>query len=276
MRTWWILLVGGLALAGSQPSRAQRRLARPLALPQHQHLRVNDTLTLEVSRPLAFFTVWRAVEPAPALGRPGTRVLWGRAALRGRRGYYEVLDANAPYCTLYLAAVSRQGDVLALSCWSDIDRQAPLARAHLLDTVSVQRNQEFGYGYWDVRYRTWGLLLGADLQELPPPQEADEVYAFELSVVGFTGGTYRGRAYHLLPYWLAREQARVRRTRRLPTAPYLANFLDLAYEVRGGRLAPPYRPLLAHLLRAYAACPQPPATARQVLAARQALAARQP
>jgi hypothetical protein len=272
LRCYLLLLVPTLSAASS-------RLYAPTqtsALPHYQRLRVNDTLVLEVSRPLARFGMWQPGAGDPPMRARPTTVLWGRAALRGHRGYYEVLHPYVPYCTLYRTVVSGRGDVLALTYWNDLDNKAPRARTHPRDTVWVTRSKDLGYTYWDVRYRTWSQLLGDDLQELPAPLEAEEVVGFEGSVVGFAGGTYQGRSYHFLPYWLTHELARVRRTRRLPPAPRLDAFLGLAYDGSGVRLTRPYRPLLTQLLRAYTACPQSSTTARQVAEAQQVMAASRP
>ena len=225
--------------------------------PQTQRWALNDTLALVLSQPYGRFTT--VDQPAATL--------WRRAVLHGRRGYTQLLDKDPLfYSSAGMATSARQG-VLRLCVWRNLDSPPPRSGgAPVLLAYS-----DFVYLTWDVRFRTWAVYLTQDLEELPTLDQR----------VGFVGGYHAGQGatYYLLPHWLARERARALRTHRLPPAKQLAAYLRLSRDTAatfGGLLPRPYRPLLGQVLRAYAACPMPRATARQVAQARQALAAGRP
>lgn len=237
---------------------AASRLAAP---PRRQRLRVNDTLMLVVSRPRATFATY---------GHKTPTWLWQHAELRGRHGYHQVLSKDE-LCSLYGTWVSPRGELLCLAFWRDFDEQLPEGCPRPRQPLWLEHDKAFACPVWDVRYRTWTEFYDANFREMDPI--GDDVFGFQGSAYGFTGGRYRGTGpYYLPPTWLAQEQARVRRTHRLPPAPRLAIFLALTNVKTSPLTSPAYRPLLARLLRAYAACPMPAATARQVTQARQALA----
>lgn len=274
---------GGAAPARPQPplwlGRAVRRWC------------VNDTLVLEFSRPLTWFVtlddpVARPALPALAQARaqlwqwqrrhgrwgsftvldsasgwlpPGPThprdTLWQRVTARGRRGYRQVL-ATGSACLLHprWSARAREGNVLSLAQLSPATAQLDSlrqlrGRPLLLDAASFVAEP------WDVRYRTWGRYLDANLQELPARYPG----------LGFATGPLQGRSYYLLPHWLAQEQARLARTHRPPAPARLGAWLALSQDTApGGRLPPPYRPLLARLLRAYQRGALPPGARQQV------------
>lgn len=236
----------------------------PSALPRSQRLRINDTLVLVVSRPYGTFTTYDRSTPT---------WLWQRAELRGRRGYRQQLTDGRgdDLCTLYGARAGAGGTLLRLSFWRDSHDLPPRHPA----TPLIENDDAFACLVWDVRYRTWGWFYNADLAELGARNDGPP--GFTGMAFGFTGGFYEGcderGLYYLLPHWIAAEQARVRRTHRLPPPARLAAYLEQAEG--HDRLRPAYRPLLARLLRAYAACPPPPAAvARRLAAARRALVPR--
>ena len=262
MRAPWKVILGvvasGLAL-GAGPARPTPAGARPPG--GTRSLRVNDTLRLEVSRPVATFAT---------PDHEAATTLWQRAELRGSRGYRQIISLPRTLCTLYGTRASPSGELLRLAFWRDLDQQLPQGRAHPRRPLELAHEDAFACPVWDVRYRTWSWFCDAGLQPLVP--HGDDVFGFQGSAYGFTGGSYELGTYHLPPTWLTQEQARVQRTHRLPPAPRLQAFLALSDDSAGYLLKPPYRPLLAQLLRAYAACPQPPATARRLALARRRLA----
>jgi hypothetical protein len=215
---------------------------KQVPLPRSQRVRVNDTLALIFSRPYGRFTV--AERPT---------LLWGRAVLHGRRGYRQDLaDGLLDLYSARSVVVHHRPDVLHIERW-----RKPSPPALEAGQPPALDYRDFVYYAWDVRYRTNTTYLDADLAELPIREYGDFLRDPDTQV----------HAYHLPPYWLTRERARARRTRRLPQAHRLAQYLALSRCIETA-----YYPQLTRLLQAYAACPMPAATARQVAQAQRTLA----
>lgn len=269
LRSCRLALVASLALltaAGKRVPAARPVTALGASLPKKHYLRVNDTLMLVVSRPYTTSTT-------PA--RATATWLWQRAELRGRRGYRQLLDdgSGEELSTLYGARSDARGTLVRLSFWRDPHHLPPRYPARL--RLGENDESAFACVVWDVRYRTLTWFYDANLDELDS-QSDENPFGFKNTAFGFTGGRYNDYyeqgVFYLLPHWIAAEQARVRRTHRLPAPARLAAYLGLAEaSIAGAIQPPPYRLLLARLLRAYAACPMPAATARQVAQAQRTL-----
>jgi hypothetical protein len=244
---WCYLLTLGLA---PFPPRPTPLLTRP-ALAE-QRVRINDTLVLVMSRPYCYYSAWDKV--------PTT--LWQHAELHGRRGYRQVLDERPFFCSSAGLAARSRTEALSFFVWALGDRQPPCGMTGPLQSLNYRN---FDVLTWDVRYKTVGDLVTQSLETLSPYDHPE----------GFTGGSHPSllEPYHLLPYWLAREQSRVVRTHRLPSTRQFDRYLALILDPGFDRLLrPAYCPLLARLLRTYQTCPMPPATARQVAQAQRMLA----
>ena len=243
----YYLLALGLTPLSAYPVPLPTRL-----MADEQRVRVNDTLVLVLSQPYCHY---RTSDEVPA-------TLWQHAELHGRRGYRQVLDKRPFfYSSIGLAASSRT-EALCVFIWAMGDEQPPCGMTGPLQLLNYRR---FDVLTWDVRYKTQGDLVTESLETLSPYDHPE----------GFAGGSHPSllEPYHLLPYWLAREQSRVVRTHRLPPTLQFDRYLTLILNPGFDRLLrPAYRPLLARLLRAYQACPMPPATARRLAQARRALA----
>lgn len=243
------LLVVAQVIAPAQP-RASASVA------QYQVQRLNDTLRLILSQPHCRYHT-----------KTGTIItVWKRAELRGRC-YRQVLRTSftGPIFFASVSVAAGQG-ALRLLQWRYLDEIPPCSDKTPLRPLPGPEGPEFGYATWDVRYRLWTDLVTADLEALPSRDER----------VGFVGGYHpdQEQIYHLLPYWLAREQARVKRTRRLPPTQLLNRYLDLSRDtatVYGGLLGRPYRPLLVRLLHAYESCSASQATKHRLRQTRQML-----
>ena len=261
-RCSWLLLLGmGSGCTEQEPNRgAQQQPAtkeqsasasRP-ELPARQEVRVNDTLVLVLSRP---YCQYRAGDKVPA-------TLWQHAELQGRRGYRQVLDEPPFFCSSVGLAARSYTEALSLFVWAMGDQPPPCRMSGPLQSLHYRR---FDVLSWDVRYKTRGDLVTQSLETLSPYDHPE----------GFAGGRHPSllEHYHLLPYWLAREQSRVIRTHRLPSTLQFDRYLSLILDPGFDRLLrPAYRPLLARLLRTYQACPMPPTTARRLAQARRKLA----
>lgn len=240
--THCLLVAANLAFVPARGAVGPPPLPEQVPLPRRQRVRVNDTLALVFSQPYGRFTV---------LGCP--TLLWGRAVLHGRRGYRQDLaDGQLELYSARSVVVHHRPDVLHIESWRKPSPPA-LAAGH----PPALDYQDFVYYAWDVRYRTYAIYLDADLAELPMREYRDFLQNPDNQV----------NAYHLPPYWLLRERAHTRRTHRLPPANRLAHYLVLSHSLETA-----YRPQLTRLLRAYAACPMPAATARQLAQARRTLA----
>ncbi|MBF9141272.1 hypothetical protein [Hymenobacter properus] len=227
--------VASAAPVAADSSRREVPTAVPVtgstSLPATQRLRLNDTLELECSQPVATFVT--SEQPAP-------QTAWTRLALRGRRGWYQVLETNA-YWTLYHASVAPDGSLFQLptvGVEDQLDSGAHRAKKPLKVT-----EDDFFYNPYDLRHRTWTEYLDEELNALPARQIEAE----------YLGGEFDDKIYHPLPYWLAQEKARLQQTHRLPPPEQIAQYLELSQDTarHTGRLVPAYRPLLAELLRAY-------------------------
>lgn len=211
--SWLLLLAMGSGCTQQEPtsgvpqelaSKAQPALVRLPALPARQEVRVNDTLVLVCSQPYTTLPQY----PKPSL------VLWSHLALRGRRGYEEVLSEADPlllYCLYQChdeALVSAQGSVLHFSVldvgripWTEVRRGQPLPdrAVYALDSW-----------VWDVRYRVPASYMSADLKEL----NLRDAPCF----TGGMAGDSIPEEYHVLPHWINQELAQLKRRHRLPRA----------------------------------------------------------
>ncbi|RPD44102.1 hypothetical protein DNI29_22150 [Hymenobacter sediminis] len=238
---------------GAQQAGTTTAQPTPTRLPAWQELRVNDTLVLECRHPYTTLV--------PDTGRRPI-VMWSHMALRGQRGYYQVLshpDTLALYCLyqcLDEALVAAPGDILQFSV---------LERGHV-PPEKVRRDQPLPQEAidgldrwtWDVAYRQFARYLTADLKGLPRRYEQC-----------FAGGV-NGEAeeeYRLLPYWISREQAFLKRQHRLPPTRRLLAYSTFSRELatlNDPRYKRGYGPLLLQLLRTWRAYPMPAATARHL------------
>lgn len=236
---------------GSAPQKPARKaqpvLASPPALPARQEVRVNDTLVLICSHPYTTL---------PQYETP-TLVMWSHLALRGRRGYYEVLsssDSASLYCLFQCqdeALVSAQGDVLHVSALEpdrlpgdDARRGQPLPHnaVYALDRL-----------VWDVRYRHYTGYLTADLKE----------WNWRAAPC-FTGGFVGEEEYCLLPHWISQEQAYLKRRHHLPPAHRLLAYSACCRELAAlaaSAYRQSYGPLLLQLLHAWRTYPLPATSA---------------
>jgi len=205
-----------------------------------QSWRINDTLTLECTHPLATFVTQQQAVPQP---------VWGQLALRGQHGWYKLLADNM-YWTLYHVSVAPDGTLFQLPT---VGVEGKLKQASKQAQKSIQLTEEdLFYNTYDVSHLTWTEYLDEDLAALPARQIAPD----------YLGGELDDKLYYPLPYWLAQEQKRLTSTRHLPPADRLAAYLDLSQDTAShtGRLLPPYKALLADLLHAYQAYPMAPDT----------------
>lgn len=211
-------------------------------MPGMQRWRINDTLTLECSHPLATFVTEEQAVP---------QAVWGRLALRGRHGWYKLLADNM-YWTLYHVAVAPDGTLFQLPTVGVEGKLKPASK-HLQQPIKLTEEDLF-YNTYDVPRLTWTEYLDEDLTALPARQIAPD----------YLGGELDDKIYYPLPYWLAQEQKRITSTRHLPSADRLAAYLDLSQDTarHTGRLVPAYKGLLANLLQAYQAYPMAPDTAQ--------------
>ncbi|SFQ82621.1 hypothetical protein [Hymenobacter arizonensis] len=212
------------------------------SVPPTQRWRINDTLELECSRPIATFVTEEQATP---------QTVWNHLALRGRRGWYKLLADNM-YWTLYHASVTPDGKLFQLPT---VGAEDQLGRGrHRANKPLKLTEEELFYNTYDVPHRTWTEYLDEELNALPA-REIDAEYL---------GGELNDKTYHPLPHWLTQEHTRLQRTRRLPPAEQVAAYLELSQDTarHTGRLVPPYRPLLANLLRAYQPYTTSPDTTR--------------
>jgi hypothetical protein len=210
--------------------------------PPTQRWRISDTLELECSRPVATFVTEAQATP---------QTVWGQLALRGRRGWYRLLAENS-YWTLYHASVTPDGRLFQLPTVG-VEDQLGRGRHRANKPLHVTEDELF-YNPYDVAHLTWTQYLDPELNELPAREiEAD-----------YLGGEFNDQIYYPLPHWLDQEQRRLQRTHQLPAAEQVAAYLELSQDTARytGRLEPPYRPLLANLLRAYQPYATSPDTAR--------------
>lgn len=258
---WFLLLSLESGCTEQEPNTAAQQepttraqyapTSRPV-LPARQDVRVNDTLVLECRRPYTTLPQYKK----PSL------TMWSHMALRGRKGYYEVLsypDTLSLYC-LYQCQdeelVSAQGDILQFSAldgsrvpWEKVRSEQPLPdkAVYALDPW-----------VWDVRYRQYAKYMTADLKVLDRRDEDC-----------FTGGVLGDpeEEYRLLPHWISREQASLKRLHRLPPARRLLAYCNFSAEiatVEDLKYIRGYGPLLLNLLRVWRAYPMPVATARHL------------
>jgi hypothetical protein len=210
--------------------------------PPTQRWRLNDTLELECSRPIATFVTEAQATP---------QTVWTQLALRGRRGWYRLLAENM-YWTLYHASVTPDGTLFQLPTVG-VEDQMGRGRHRARKPLKVSEAALF-YNTYDVPNLTWTQYLDEGLNELPAREiEAD-----------YLGGEFNDQTYYPLPHWLDQEQARLLRTHRLPASEQVAAYLELSQDTARftGRLGPSYRPLLANLLRAYQPYATSPDTTR--------------
>jgi hypothetical protein len=214
--------------------------------------RVNDTLELECSRPLATFTTE---------GQPTPQLVWGQLALRGRRGWYKVL-AEHSYWTLYHVLVAPDGKLFQLPTVG-VEDQIDAAQTSPKKPLKITE-EDFFYNTYDVAHLTWTEYLDEELSALPARQIAPD----------YLGGELDDKIYYPLPYWLAQEKTRLQASHHLPAAAQLAAYLKLSQDTAAhtGRLRPPYRSLLADLLRAYQPYSLSPDTTRLLQDALRSLA----
>lgn len=212
------------------------------SVPPTQRWRLHDTLELECSRPIATFVTEEQATP---------QTVWQQIALRGRRGWYKLLADNT-YWTLYHASVTPDGQLFQLPTVG-VEDQIRRGQHRAKKPLQVTE-KELLYNTYDVPHRTWTEYLDEELSALP----AREIEA------EYMGGELNDKTYYPLPYWLAQEQTRLQRTRRLPTSEQVTAYLELSQDTawHTGRLVPPYRPLLATLLRAYEPYATSPDTTR--------------
>jgi hypothetical protein len=217
------------------------------ALPAQQDVRVNDTLVLECRRP---YTTLTQYEKPPL-------TMWLHMALRGRRGYYEVLsqpdDTLSLYCLhqcLDEALVSARGGVLHFSVLEP--GRLPGDDAQRGQPLPDKAVYAFDRWVWDVRYRQYTGYLTADLKDLDRGTAAC-----------FTGGS-ADEEYRLLPYWISREQAYLKRRHHLPPARRLLAYSNFSREATDPSYIRGYGRLLLILLRAWQAYPMPTATAHHL------------
>jgi len=208
-----------------------------------QSLRVNDTVELEFSSPIGTFTTDE--QPVP-------QTVWKQIALRGRHGWYQVVNDNAQW-SQYHAAAAPEGDLVQIptvGIMQDFDDSKSKKPVKLPE-------DDFYYNTYDVRYRTWTEYVAEDLSVLPRRQvDAD-----------FLGGEAEdGVEYYPLPYWLMKEQARLSHAKSLPAPERLTTFIELSKDTAAhtGTLSKPYRPLLTQLLRSYKAYSMPTDTASRL------------
>jgi hypothetical protein len=261
-RCAWLLLLGvGSGCTDQAPTtKAQQEPAttapaapasRP-TLPARQEVRVNDTLVLECTRPYTTLV--------PDAGR-APMTMWLHMALRGRRGYYEVLshpDTVSLYC-LYQCQheplVSARGDVLHFSVLEP--GRLPGDDARRGQPLPDNAVYELDRRVWDVRYRLYTEYMTADLKDL------ERGYA-----PCFTGVLSDiDEEYRLLPDWIRQERASLKRRHRLPPARRLLAYSNLSRETATETLPQyihGYGPLLLNLLHAWRAYPMSAATARHL------------
>jgi hypothetical protein len=257
--SWLLLLSIGSGCTQQEPtsgvpqkpaSKAQpAALVRPPALPARQEVRVNDTLVLECTRPYTTLV--------PDAGRP-PMTMWLHMALRGRRGYYEVLsspDTLSLYCLFQCtdeALVSARGDVLHFSVLEPGRLLGDEARrGQPLPDNAVYALDRW---VWDVRYRHHTDYLTADLKEWN-----------WRDAPCFTGGFIGKEEYRVLPHWISQEQSYLKRRHHLPPAHRLLAYCTFSRELAAmdaSAYRQSYGPLLLRLLRAWRAYPLPAATAR--------------
>ncbi|RZJ93698.1 MAG: hypothetical protein EOO60_04735 [Hymenobacter sp.] len=260
--SWLLLLAMGSGCTQQEPtsgvpqelaSKAQPALVRLPALPARQEVRVNDTLVLVCSQP--YTTLPQYLKPS--------LVLWSHLALRGRRGYEEVLSEADPlllYCLYQChdeALVSAQGSVLHFSVldvgripWTEARRGQPLPdrAVYALDSW-----------IWDVRYRVPASYMSADLKEL----NLRDAPCF----TGGMAGDSIPEEYRVLPYWINQELAQLKRRHRLPPARRLLAYSTFSRDLattQDSAYRQGYGHLLLRLLRAWRAYPLPAATARHL------------
>lgn len=249
LRLWtiWSFLVAASSnwYCVASPRPLHSRLATPTAKQQVRRWRVNDTLVVEFSHPQGTFKT------------PSNKssTLWGRAVLRGQRGYSWLLEPGLLY-TLYGVAVAPRGGAIRVAGFWPGEDGKKLSR--LPKPVQLFPD-DFIYRVWDIKYHTLAWYVSADLRELDTRDDG----------FGFVGGPWEEGVYYLLPHWLAQEQARLARTHRLPPTKQLAAYLE-ACSPDGKQVGwiinpPPYRSLMVKLLHAYQAYPMPPATARRLV-----------
>ncbi|RZJ88070.1 MAG: hypothetical protein EOO60_11515 [Hymenobacter sp.] len=214
--------------------------SRASATPGMQRWRINDTLTLECSHPLATFVTEEQPVPQP---------VWGQLALRGQHGWYKLL-ADKMYWTLYHVSIAPDGTLFQLPTVG-VEDKLKQASQQVQQPLKLMEEDLF-YNTYDVPHLTWTEYLDEDLAALPARQIAPE----------YLGGELDDKLYYPLPYWLAQEKKRLTSTRHLPTADRLAAYLELSHDTTShtGRLLPPYKALLADLLHAYQAYPMAPDT----------------
>jgi hypothetical protein len=255
----WLLLLGvGSGCTEQTPTTSaqqQPAITAPSApasrptLPARQEVRVNDTLVLECTRPFTTLPLYEE----PAL------VMWSQMALRGRRGYYEVLtDSSSLYCLYqcqHEALVSARGDVLHFSVLQP--GRLPGDKARRGQPLPHNAIYDLDREVWDVRYRQYTGYMTADLKDL------ERGYA-----PCFTGVLSEiDEEYRLLPDWISRERASLKRRHRLPPARRLLAYSNLSRETATDTLPHyihGYGPLLLNLLHAWRAYPMPVATARHL------------
>ncbi|RZK36481.1 MAG: hypothetical protein EOO61_10290 [Hymenobacter sp.] len=257
----WLLLLGvGSGCTEQAPTTSaqhQPAITAPSApasrptLPARQEVRVNDTLVLECTRPFTTLPLYQE----PAL------VMWSQMALRGRRGYYEVLnypDTLGLYCLYqcqHEALVSARGDVLHFSVLEP--GRLPGDEARRGQPLPHNAVYALDREVWDVRYRQYTGYVTADLKDL------ERGYA-----PCFTGVVSDlDEEYRLLPDWIGRERASLKRLHRLPPARRLLAYSNLSRETATEtlpRYIHGYGPLLLNLLHAWRAYPMPIATARHL------------
>lgn len=256
---WLLLLSVGSGCTQQEPTsgipqkpgrKAPPALVRPLALPARQEVRVNDTLALECTRPYTTLV--------PDAGR-APMTMWLHMALRGRRGYYEVLsspDTLSLYCLFQCtdeALVSARGDILHFSVLEPGRLRDEARRGQPLPDNAVYALDRW---VWDVRYRHYTDYLTVDLKEWN-----------WRNAPCFTGGFVGKEEYRVLPYWLNQEQAYLKRRHHLPPAHRLLAYCTLSRELATAEYSAyrqGYGPLLLSLLRAWRAYPLPAATARHL------------
>lgn len=262
-RRAWLLLLGvgsgcteQTSTTNIQQEPATRVPAAPASrpiLPARQEMRINDTLVLECTRPYTTLV--------PDAGR-APMTMWLHMALRGRRGYYEVLshpDTVSLYCLFQCLdepLVSARGDVLHFSVLES-GRLPPGDNARRGRPLPDNAVYALDQRVWDVRYRLFTGYMTADLKDL------EGGYA-----PCFTGVLSEiDEEYRLLPDWISRERAALKRRYRLPPTRRLLAYSNLSRETvteTSPQYIHGYGPLLLNLLHAWRAYPMPVATARHL------------